>query len=142
MRSQVIAEVQAFGQLEDARIVNDARADIAAAERDDPAPPAVSHQVVGRPIAAGPAGIRVLAKFFAPLIAVPVFDSAEPSPDGVDGMLGVLPEVAELSGEHGGASAGVYEPAGGYRGFTFIGPVGHMGPIRVELEARHLCGPL
>src|SRR5688572_9426672 len=108
VRAQAFAEARAFRQLEDSRIVNDARADIAAAEWNDPAPPAVSHQVVGRPIAAGPAGVRVLAKFFAPLVAVPVFDSGEPGPDRVDGVLGVWPEMAQLPGEHGGTSAGVH----------------------------------
>src|SRR5688572_32899526 len=105
MRAQAFAEARTFSQLKDARIVNNARADIAAPERDDPAPPAVAHQVVGRPIPARPAGVRVIPKFLAPLVAVPVFHSREPGPDGVDGVLGVLPEVAELSGEQSGAAA-------------------------------------
>ena len=106
-----VGEVRAFRQLEDARIVNDAGADIAAAQRNDPAPPAMAHQVVRRPRAARATGIRVIGETLAPFVAVPVLHAREARPDSVDRMLGVLPEMAELAREQRRASARVHEPA-------------------------------
>ena len=49
VRVQSLRDVRALRQLEDSAVVNNSGADIPAAERNDPAPPAVSHQMVGRP---------------------------------------------------------------------------------------------
>src|SRR5256885_5260458 len=99
MRAQPFCEVRPFGQLEDARIVNNAGAYIAAAERNDPAPPAVAHEVIGRPVPAGAARVRVVTEFFPPFITVPIFHVVEACPDGVDRMLEVRLEMAELACE-------------------------------------------
>src|SRR5204862_4328818 len=96
MRAQPLGETRAFGQFENARIVNDAGADIAAFKRDDPAPPAVAHEMIGRPVAARAAGVRVIAEFFPPLVAVPIFHPGETGPDGADGMVAVLLSMAVL----------------------------------------------
>ena len=111
MRAQPFGEIRAFLQLEDARVVNDARADIAALQRNDPAPPAVTHEVVRRPRARRAAGIRVIRKPLAPIVAVPVFHAGEARPDRIDRMLRVLPEMPELAPEHRRASARIDDPA-------------------------------
>ena len=49
VRVQAFAQVRSFGKFENAVIVNDSSTDIAAAQRNDPAPPAVSHEMVRRP---------------------------------------------------------------------------------------------
>ena len=113
MRAQTFAEIRALVQLEDARIVNQPRTDIAALERNDPAPPAVAHQVIRRPVSRRAAGVGVIRKTFAPFVAVPIFHAREARPDRVDRMLGVLPKVAELAREHRGPAAGIDDPASG-----------------------------
>src|SRR4051812_43818022 len=127
----------ALRQFEDARIVNNPGAYITAAQRNDPAPPTEAHEVVSRPVPARPAGVRVIAEFFPPLIAVPIFYAGEPRPDRVDGMLQVWVKVAKLSSENGGPAAGVHEPAGAHP----IGLVGHIGPISFELDGVYFCRP-
>jgi hypothetical protein len=50
-----------------------------------------------------------------------------------------LAEVAQLASEHGGASAGVDEPASANARCFPIGLIGHIGPIRFQLEVGHFC---
>src|SRR5438067_4157028 len=97
MRPEPLGQARAFRQFENARIINNAGTDIAALERNDPAPPAVAHEMIGRPVTTGSAGIRVIAEFFPPLVAVPIFYAGESGPDGIDGMFEVRLEMAKLA---------------------------------------------
>src|SRR5205085_9914124 len=110
VRVQSLRDIRAFRQLEDAVVVNNSGADVAAAQWNDPAPPAMSHQMVCRPRACGPACVHVIAKFFSPIVAVPIFHAGEPRPDRVDRMLIVRPVMSELSCEQRRASARVDQP--------------------------------
>ena len=147
MRPEPFAEIRSVGQFKNARVVNDPGADIAAAERNDPAPPAVAHQVVRRPVAARAAGVRVVAKFFAPLVAVPVFHAGEARPDGVDRVLGVLAEMAQLSGEHARRGRSRRPASGGYarlrpyRSHRTHGPYRRPAPRLVTFAGRRSSQP-
>src|SRR5438477_12486960 len=71
----------------------------------------MSHQMVRRPRACGPARVHVIAKFFAPIVTVPIFHAGESRPDRVDRMLIVRPVMSELSCEQRRASARVDQPS-------------------------------
>src|ERR1051325_1179182 len=71
--------------------------------------------MIGRPVAPGAARIRVVRKFFAPLIAVPIFHAGESRPDGVDRVLRILMKVTELARKRRGAPARINDPAGARR---------------------------
>src|SRR5207248_3702652 len=75
MRNQVIvqtlSESCAGRQIKNPAIVNDPGTDIAAAQRNDPTPPAVPHEMISGPFPAGTTGVRHFREFFAPFIAVP-----------------------------------------------------------------------
>ena len=49
VRVQSFGDIRALGQLENSAVVNNSGAHVAAAEWNDPAPPTVSHQMIGRP---------------------------------------------------------------------------------------------
>src|SRR5712691_5427268 len=49
VRVQAFAQARSFGKFEDAAVVNDSSTDITATQWNDPAPPAMSHEMVGRP---------------------------------------------------------------------------------------------
>src|SRR4051812_23232648 len=114
MGPEPFGKICAFRQFEDARIVNDPGAYITAAQRNDPAPPTEAHEVVRRPVPARPAGVRVIAEFFPPLITIPIFYASEAGPDRVDGMLQVWVKVAKLARDDRSATARVHEPAGAH----------------------------
>ena len=117
MRNQVIVQTLsqscAGRQVENPAIVNDTSANIAAAQRNDPAPPAVTHEMIGGPLPAGAARVRHFREFFAPLITVPFFHAGETRPHRVNRMLEIWPKMAELARNHGGASARIHDPARG-----------------------------
>ena len=46
---QAFAQARSFGKFEDTAVVNDSSTDIAAVQWNDPAPPAMSHEMVRRP---------------------------------------------------------------------------------------------
>ena len=49
VRVQAFAQARSFGKFEDTAVVNDSSTDIAAEQWNDPAPPAMSHEMVRRP---------------------------------------------------------------------------------------------
>src|SRR5919109_1455807 len=77
VRVQTLPEARAFRQFEDAAVVNDAGADIAALQRNDPDPPAGAKKVISCPFSRGATLIRVVGKTLAPFVAVPFLDAAE-----------------------------------------------------------------
>src|SRR4029079_7430856 len=82
--AQALAEIFTFRQSEDTTIVNQPRTEITAFERDDPAPPALTHEMVGRPSPACSRRGRVIRKLLPPLVAVPIFHPGETCPDGIN----------------------------------------------------------
>ena len=114
MRNQVIvqtlSESCAGRQIKNPAIVNDPSTDIAAAQRDDPTPPAVPHEMISGPFPAGATGVRHFREFFAPFIAVPFFHPGKTRPHRINRMFEIRPKIAELARNHGGPSARVYHP--------------------------------
>src|SRR5205823_14343597 len=111
MTMQPQSEVWTRRQPENSFVVNDARADITAAQGNDPAPPAMTHQMISRPFPARAAGIHHLRKFFAPFIAIPLLRTGETRPYRVNRMLGVRTIMAQLACDHCRAPARVHYPA-------------------------------
>src|SRR3954447_16613068 len=107
---QTLCQVRARGKIENPAVINDAGADIAAAERNDPAPPAVAHEVVRRPLPTGTAGVCHHGKFFAKFTTVPFLHACETRPHCVDRMVEVRPKVSELPRNDGGATARIDDP--------------------------------
>src|SRR6202035_1970357 len=86
---QPLPQASSFRQFENAAVVNDSRADVAALQRNNPDPPAAAEEMIGGPFTRGEATIRVIGKTFSPFVAVPLFYAAEARPHSVDGVLGV-----------------------------------------------------
>ena len=108
---QPFAEIPALRQNEEATVVNQPGTEIAAFKRNDPAPPAQAHKVVGRPRPPRARGRGVIGKFLSPVVAVPIFHAGEARPDGVDRMVGVLAEMAELASQKRGPPGRIDYPA-------------------------------
>ena len=108
MRVQSLSQSRSVRKFENAAIVNDPGADIAALQRNDPDPPAATEKMVRGPFACGTTMVRVIGKSFAPFVAVPILHVGKAGPDGVDRVLGVLLEVSQLAREHRAAAAGIY----------------------------------
>ncbi len=142
MRPQPFAQVRTFRQRENSGVINQARTHIPAAERDDPAPPTVAHQVIRGPRAARAAGIGVGGKTLPPFVAVPVFHAGEPRPDRVDRMLGVRTKMAELPRQQRRPAARVDQPARRDRSLARVA-LHHDGlpAAAVQLECFDLRGP-
>src|SRR5207248_1968529 len=73
MMVQTLSQRCAGRQVENTAVVNDTSADIAAAQRNYPRPPAVTHEMIGGPLPASAARVRHFREFFAPFITVPFF---------------------------------------------------------------------
>src|SRR5436190_7867914 len=120
MRVQPLPQGRSIRKLENATVVNDAGAHIAALQRNDPHPAAAPEKMIRGPFARGATMLRVVGKPFAPFVAVPLFNTAEPRPDRVDGMLRVRAKISELSREHGRAACSINDPAATSRAFPAI----------------------
>src|SRR4051812_22743915 len=107
MAVQAIGNTRALRQFKDTAVKDDSPADIAAAQRNDPAPPAVAHEVVCSPRPRSPAGIHVVWKFLAPIVTVPIFDAGETRPNRVYRVLQIRPIKPELSWQECGAATGI-----------------------------------
>ena len=108
---QPLAQARSIRKFKNASVINNARADIAAAQRNDPDPPAATEQMIGGPFSAGAATVGVIRKTLSPFVAVPLLDAAESGPNRIDGVLGVGAKMSQLAREHGRASGGIDNPA-------------------------------
>src|SRR4029453_7800427 len=113
VRVQSLSQSRSLRKFEDATVVNDTGADIAALQRNNPNPPAASEKMVCGPLASGSTRVRVIGKTFAPFVAVPFFDAAKARPHRVDGVLGIRAKISELSREHGSAACSIDDPTAG-----------------------------
>src|SRR5207248_1858226 len=146
MRNQVMVQTLsqrcAGRQVENPAIVNDTSTDIAAAQRNDPAPPAVTHEMIGGPLPAGAARVRHFREFFAPLITVPFFHAVETRPHRINWMLEIRPKMAELARNHGGASTRVHNPAhADYSLLVLKIERDDLFAAFVQFQCRHFGGP-
>src|SRR5438128_6678521 len=105
-----MAQARSFGEFKNAGVVNDARADVTAMQRNDPDPPTASEEMVRGPFACSAATVRIIGKTLAPLVAVPLFHAGEPRPDGVDRMLRVRTKMSKFPSEHGSAPCSIDDP--------------------------------
>ena len=140
VRVQAFAQARSFGKFEDAAVVNDSSTDIAAAQWDDPAPPAMSHEMVRRPRAGGATCPGVIGKTFAPVVTIPILHAAKSCPDRVDRVLVVLTKMAELTREHGCPSGCIDNPAAAHRALFNIDHCIHcLSVSTVQVALGHLC---
>src|SRR5262245_25033302 len=120
MRVQSLSQSRSLWKFEDATVVNDTSADIAALQRNDPNPPAASEKMVRGPFASRSARVRVIGKTFAPFVAVPFFDAAKPRPDRINWVFGIRSEIAELSCEYGSTTCSINDPTATSRALSII----------------------
>ena len=69
VRVQSLSQSRSLSKFENPRVVNDARANIAALQRDDPDPPAPPEKMIRGPFPRGATMVRVIGKPFAPSVA-------------------------------------------------------------------------
>jgi hypothetical protein len=119
------------GRGEEALIVDEAHTGEAALKRDDPAPPTVAGEVIGRSGAAGLAGAGVGEVTGSEAVAIEVPDVLEACPDGIRGVFFEWLEGTELPGEECRAAAGVDSPSGADR------PLGSAGIDRDGFSRFH-----
>src|SRR5438105_2622937 len=77
---QPLAQARSFREFENAIVINNACADIAALQRNNPDPPTPTEKVIGRPLATRSTPVGVIGKTLPPFLTVPLLDATE-SPD-------------------------------------------------------------
>src|ERR1700737_5096821 len=97
---QSLAQARSIRKFKNTSVINDARADIAAAQRNDPDPPAATEQMIGGPFSAGAAAVGVIRKTLSPFVAVPLLDAAESGPNPIDGGPGFGPKCPHFGARH------------------------------------------
>src|SRR5438132_14428069 len=120
MIMQPVGYARPIGQFEDSTVVNNSGTDVTAAQRNDPAPPTVTHEMIGRPRTRRSARVGVIRIFLAPIITVPVLNAGEPRPNRVDRMIKIRPVPAELAGQKRGSAAGIDQPTRRHGAFAAI----------------------
>src|ERR1700730_17640819 len=80
MSFQTITKRGSRGELINSAVVNDADTEIPTFERDDPAPPSVTHQMICRPLAHCPARFGKPCCFFPHCRSVHIGGRAKPRP--------------------------------------------------------------
>src|SRR4029450_7756678 len=100
VRVQSLSQSRSLWKFEDATVVNDAGANIAALQRNDPNPPAAPEKMVRGPLASSSTRVRVIRKTFTPFVAIPLFDAAKARPHRINWVFGIRSEIPELSCDH------------------------------------------
>src|SRR5262245_18539584 len=111
VRVQPLSQSRSLWKFEDATVVDDTSADIAALQRNDPNPPAAPEKMVRGPLPSSSTTVRVIAKTFAPFVAVPFFDAAKPRPHRINWVFGIRAKIPELSCDHRRAARSIVDPA-------------------------------
>ena len=139
MRLQPLAERGPGGWGKNTAVIHEADAVVPAFERNDPAPPAVTHEMVRRPRARGADGGGVSGMFRAQIEAVPILHAGEPRPDGVDRMLVERIEKTEFTREQRRATARVDDPLRIHRAhLAVLRDMQHIFPSAARLDASDL----
>ena len=118
VRVQPFPQSPSFPKFENAAVVNDSRADIAALQRNNPDPPAATEKMIRGPFTRGATTVRVIGKTFSPFVAVPLLYAAEPRPHSIDRVVGVGAKKSEFPREHGRAARCIDNPAATGRAFA------------------------
>ena len=135
---QTLGERGASWQFENPAVVNDASADIASSQRNNPAPPAIAHEMVRRPRSAGATSVGEIGKFLPQLIAVPIFCIREACPDGVNRVFGVWSKISEQPRDQSGAAARIDDPPRPNRTVFVCDRHGHgLAVDTVQLQRSH-----
>src|SRR5215469_7697711 len=137
---QALPQAPSFWQFENAAVINDARTDVTALQRNNPDPPAAAEEVIRGPFTRGTAIISIIGKTFSPFVTVPFLYAAEARPDCVNGVLGVRTKMSKFSREHGRAPRGIYDPVSTNGAFAAIKSGADIltGAI-IYLEVCYLC---
>src|SRR5437868_3949546 len=120
MVMQSLGYVRALRQFEDPAVVNNARTHVTAAQWNNPAPPAMTHQMIRSPRTRRSARVHVSGIFFPPVITVPILDPGKPRPNRVDRMIEIGPVPTKLAGKKRGSATGVDQPP---RGDSTFAPI-------------------
>src|SRR5260370_21598800 len=110
MCMQPLAQARSFREFENAIVINNACADIAPLQRNNPDPPTPTEQVICRPFPARATPVGVIGKTFSPFVTIPLLDATESRPDCIDRMLVVQAQMSQLPRQHGRASCGIDNP--------------------------------
>src|ERR1700747_1059948 len=137
VRVQSLTETRSFRELEDAIVINDAGADIAALQWNDPDPPAAPEEMVRSPFTRGDATICIIRETLPPFITVPFLNAAESRPDSVDGVLGVRAKMTKLSRKHRRRSGSSHAPTRVNRAIAEI--AGRADPLAVPIAQLEAC---
>ena len=138
---QALPEICAGRQLENPAVINESGAHIAALERNNPAPPAVTHEVIRRPRAARAARVGESRVAFAKLIRIPILHPGETRPHRVNRMIGIRAVMAELARHHGGTSTRIDHPARANRARFFALRYRQHLPLRsIQFDRGHFAG--
>ena len=131
VRMEPLSQARSFWKFENAAVIYDARAHVAASKRNDPNPPAATKQMIGGPFTSDATTICVIGKAFSPFIAVPLLDAGESRPNRVDGMLRVLAKMPELPGKHGRAACSIDNPTASSSAFAKIDKNAHSLSVAI-----------
>src|SRR5205814_4054467 len=104
---QPLAQARSFREFENALVINNAFADIAALQRNNPDPPTPTEKVIGRPLATRSTPVGVIGKTLPPFVTVPLLDATESRPDRIDRMLVVWTKMSQLPRQHCRTSGGI-----------------------------------
>src|SRR5262249_40692365 len=141
MRVQSLSQSRSVRKFENASVVNDPGADVAALQRNDPDPPTAPEKMVRGPLARSATIVRVIRKPLAPFVAVPFFDPPEPRPHRVDRVLCIRRKISELSGKHRGATGSIDNPTARGDPFAIIDNSVHgLSTAVIEFKPCDLCG--
>src|SRR5438874_4308802 len=129
-------------EIENSAIINNSTTDNSAAQRNNPAPPAISHEMIGGPYPTGATRVGHLRKFFAPFVAIPFFHAGKTRPHGVDRMIEIRAKMPELARNHGGASARVHDPTCANRALLLLKiESDNLLAAVVQFQRRDFGGP-
>src|SRR4029077_10907140 len=137
MCMQPLAQAWSFREFENAIVINNACADIAALQRNNPDPPTPTEKVIGRPLAARSTTVGVIGKTLPPFVTVPLLDATESRPDRIDRMLVVWTKMSQLPRQHGCTSSGIDNPTASHTALIKVYNCTYRLPVRVTQLA--LC---
>src|ERR1700747_2141523 len=114
MCMQPLAQARSFREFENAIVINNACADIAALQRNNPDPPTPTEKVIGRPLAALSTAAGVIREKPPAVVTVPTLYATESRPDRIDRMLVVWTKMSQLPRQHGCTSGSIDNPTASY----------------------------
>src|ERR1700722_2742743 len=138
---QPVAKIRSGRKSKNAPVVNQSYAAIPALQRNKPAPPAISHEVIRRPLSHRPTWFRKVRSCFPNIGAIEIGDVAKTRPNRMDRM-GVQDAMEfQFPSNQSGSSRGVDHPSCGYQTRLFGKPDGNLIlSFSAQLQVLHFGG--